>query len=143
MAAFKTYAEPLPLPDLVVSQVRVNDGATDNQIVAGATMTVGYTVTNRGSGATLVKGWTETVWLTKDKDRPHPGLGDILLASYAYTRPDVLARNAGYDQTVTVTVPAGIEAGIWYVTPWVDPYDAALEDTLASNTNPDDPNQLD
>ena len=40
-------------------------------------------------------------------------------------------------------VPEGVEPGNWFLTPWIDPYDAVLEDTLTTNINPDDPNQLD
>ncbi|HND50976.1 MAG TPA: CARDB domain-containing protein, partial [Pirellulaceae bacterium] len=139
LLAVPTYAEPLPLPDLVVSEV-----LAPNQVVAGATVDVGYTVTNRGSGATLVDTWTETVWLTRDRDRPHPGLGDLLLTSITHSDPGRrLSRNAGYDVTTSVRIPDGIEPGNWFITPWVDPYDAAIEDTLSSNINPDDPNQFD
>ena len=138
VTAFKSFAEPLPLPDLVVSEVQ-----SSQQIAAGSEIQVGYTVTNLGSGATLVDSWVETIWLTVNRDRPHPGLGDVLLHSFTENRGSRLARNAGYDQSVTVQIPDWIEPGNWFIMPWVDPYDAVLEDTLAININPDDPNQLD
>ena len=50
---------------------------------------------------------------------------------------------AGYDQVVTVQIPEQVESGTWYITPWTDPYDAVLEDTLATNINPDDPHEVD
>ena len=44
------YVNPLPLPDLVVSNVVAPD-----QVIAGTTFNVSYTVTNLGSGPTLVE----------------------------------------------------------------------------------------
>ena len=49
------------------------------QVIAGSTFNVSYTVTNLGSGPTLVDDWTDSVWLTRDKTRPIPASGDILL----------------------------------------------------------------
>ncbi|MCA9198980.1 MAG: hypothetical protein KDA87_15640, partial [Planctomycetales bacterium] len=138
VAAFKTFAEPLPLPDLVVGEIQA-----PSQVAAGTEFDVTYTVTNLGSGPTLVRTWVETLWLTRDRDRPHPGLGDILLKSVNRTRPELLARSAGFDVTEAVTIPDGIEPGNWFITPWIDPYNVVLEDTLVTNENPDDPNQLD
>jgi hypothetical protein len=34
-------------------------------------------------------------------------------------------------------------SGTYYIMPWVDPYALVLEDTLAINVNPDDPNEVD
>ena len=62
------YVRPQPLPDLVVQNVIV-----PAQVVEGATAEVRFTVTNLGPGTTPVDQWTDTVWLTKDKNRPHPG----------------------------------------------------------------------
>ena len=42
----------------------------------------------------------------------------------------------GYDQTVRVTVPDNLASGEYFITPWSDSYDAVLEDTLATNINP-------
>ncbi len=44
---------------------------------------------------------------------------------------------------VTVTLPNNLASGTYFVTPWSDSYDAVLEDTLAININPDDPNEFD
>ncbi len=49
---------------------------------------------------------------------------------------------AGYDQTVSVTLPPALTPGTYYITPWTDLYSAVLQDTLAVNVNPDDPNNL-
>ena len=124
------------MADLAVSGVNA-----PLQISDGETITVGFTVANLGSGPTDTEAWTDTVWLTRDKNRPHPGQGDFLLESLAHEGH--LERNAGYDVTTEVTIPAGIEPGLWYITPWSDPYNNVTEDTLADNTNPDDPNQVD
>ncbi len=135
------YARPLrvipkPLADLVVGNVIVPPQTSD-----GDDLSVSFTVSNLGSGATNTGEWVDTIWLTRDKNRPHPGQGDILLKSINHSGS--LVRNASYDVATTVKIPAGIDPGIWYVTPWSDPYDVVVEDTLVDNTNPDEPNQLD
>ncbi len=61
------YVNPLPLPDLVVSDV-----IAPTQVIAGSTFNVTYTVTNLGAGPTLVNTWTDSVWLSVDKTRPIP-----------------------------------------------------------------------
>ena len=129
------YVTPLPLPDLAVSDV-----ITPTQVTAGATVPITYTVTNLGVGATLVNGWTDTIWLSAGKIRPNPNNGDILLASVAHTGSLVV--DGGYDQTVDVTIPQELAAGIYYIIPWVDPYGVVLQTELAVNTNPDDPSQI-
>ncbi|MEM9827396.1 MAG: CARDB domain-containing protein, partial [Planctomycetota bacterium] len=130
------FVEPEPLADLVVSDV-----IAPTQVIAGAEVPLRYTVTNLGSGATHGDTWGENVWLTRDKNRPHPGKGDILLESF--THSGALDRNAGYETNLTIQIPSTIPSGIWYVTPWVDPLDTIPEDTLAANVNDDDPNQAD
>ncbi len=44
---------------------------------------------------------------------------------------------------MTVTLPADLESGRYYITPWTDPYQFVAEDTLAININPDDPDEID
>jgi len=133
--AVPIYVEPLPLPDLVTGEV-----VCPQQAVEGAQIEVRYTVTNLGSGQTLVPTWIDTIWLTQDKNRPHPGLGDMLLASIEHSGS--LPVGGGYDQTLTVTLPQGLASGTYYIMPWSDPYDVVLEDTLAINVNPDDPHEI-
>src|SRR6476661_7950639 len=77
----------------------------------------------------------------KDKNRPHPGQGDKLLTSLLYDG-GVLANGAGYDRTITVTLPDSLVSGTYYLMPWVDPFGTLLENTLANNVNPDDPNEI-
>ena len=123
------------MPDLVLSNVVV-----PAQVIAGSTFNVSYTVTNLGAGPTLVNTWTDSVWLSVNKTRPIPAEGDILLTQFTHTGS--LDVKAGYDQTVSVTLPLGLQPGTYYVTPWTDLYSAVLQDTLAINVNPDDPNNL-
>ncbi len=130
------YVNPLPFADLVVSDV-----ATPAQAFETNAVTVHYTVTNLGAGATNIGTWAEQIWLTTDKNRPHPGQGDILLQTLQYDG-GILAKDAGYDRVVDVTLPDHIVSGRYYITPWVDPYATVLEDTLDVNVNPDDPNEV-
>ena len=129
------FVNPLPLPDLVLSNV-----VAPTQVIAGSTFNVSYTVTNLGAGPTLVNNWTDSVWLTRDKTRPIPAKGDILLTEVAHTGGLVV--DAGYDQTLTVTLPVNLDPGTYYITPWTDLFSVVLQDTLAVNVNPDDPNNF-
>ncbi len=130
------YVTPQPLPDLVTSDV-----VAPIQAVEGASIEVRYTVTNLGPGETPVPSWTDTIWLTKDKNRPHPGQGDVLLKSLGHSGS--LVNKAGYDVVTNVTLPTGLVSGTYYITPWTDPYAVVLEDTLAVNVNSDDPTEID
>ncbi len=131
------YVNPWPFADLVVSDV-----VAPAQAFEATEIEVRYTVTNLGSGPTDRGDWIEMVWLTTDRNRPHPGLGDVLLETLQYTG-GVLERYAGYDRVVSVTLPASVVSGTYYITPWVDPYAQVLEDTLTVNVNPDDPHEVD
>ena len=128
--------DPIPLPDLVA-----HDVIAPSQAVSGSEIQISYSVTNLGTGETLTDTWADAIWLTRDKDRPSPAQGDLLLATH--THSGALDNNAGYDRTVEVTLPSNIESGTWYLTLWADPFDTVIEDTLAANTNADDPTQVD
>ena len=119
----------------------VSDPVAPAQAIEGTSVEVRYTVTNLGVGETDVDAWTETVWLCRDRNRPHPGGGDVLLGTFEHTGS--LAVGAGYDRAVEVTLPAHVTSGTYYITPWTDSYNKVLEDTLAPNINPDDPNEVD
>ncbi len=129
------FVNPIPLPDLVLSNV-----VTPTQEIAGSTFNVSYTVTNLGSGPTLEDSWTDAVWLTRDKTRPIPASGDILLTEVPHSGG--LALHAGYDQTLTVTLPDNLDPGTYYITPWTDMFSVVLQNELSVNVNPDDPNNL-
>lgn len=126
---------PAPLADLVVSDVTAPD-----QVLAGATASVSYTVTNLGDAATRNAAQVEQIWLTRDRTRPRPAAsgGDILLSTM--TRDTgLMGPGAGYDVTAQVVIPDHLETGRWYITPWVDPFGAEPERTFSENINPDDP----
>ncbi len=130
------FVRPQPLPDLVVDSVVV-----PTQIIEGSTAEVRFTVTNLGPGETAVDSWSDTIWLTRDKNRPHPGQGDVLLKTIPHQ--GALVNRAGYDVITTVQIPAHLVSGTYYLMPWTDPYDVVFEDTLAANVNPDDPTEID
>ncbi len=136
---FEIQIESLPPADLVTSDVVAPDQAFD-----GSTIKVTYTITNKGIGETDHDSWSETIWLTKDKNRPSPinQMGeseDILLKTF--THNGSLAVDKSIKKEIEVTLPKNI-TGEWYITPWSDAYDIVLEDTFDVNINPDDPNEL-
>ena len=146
------YVDAQPLADLVTGTV-----VAPAQAVYGGEITVRFTVTNNGSATTNSTGWTDTVWLTKDKTRPSPGPRSVLspegtpivipgndaifLGSFGHS--GALAVGESYLQEVKVRIPQQIESGTYYITAWADAYDAVFEDSLAINVNPDDPTTLD
>ena len=154
MTARAVYVEPLPLADLVMGRLDgdgnlVNAVVAPDQAIQGQSITVQYTVTNLGPGNTNTDQWTDTLWLAQDRNRPHPGHGDVLLATVTRPQPpqvlvgtQAATGTTGYDAQVTVTLPTGLESGTYYITPWTDPYEVVREDTLAVYANPDDPNEV-
>ncbi|HEX7097138.1 MAG TPA: CARDB domain-containing protein, partial [Acidimicrobiales bacterium] len=131
------HVDPIPPADLVTSGV-----VAPAQAVYGGEIEVRFTVTNLGSGETDRAGWSDTVWLTRDKTRPNPGgNGGILLGTF--THEGRLQVGDSYEQTVRVRIPQQIDSGIYYITPWADAYNAVLESHFANLANPDDPNELD
>ncbi|MCC6008545.1 MAG: putative Ig domain-containing protein [Rhodobacteraceae bacterium] len=133
--AIPIEVEPAPLADLVVSDVRAPD-----QVLAGATATVSYTVSNLGEAATRNAAQVEQIWLTRDRTRPRPAAsaGDLLLSTTTRTT-GLMGPGAGYDVTTQVVIPDYLETGRWFITPWVDPFGAEPERTFSQNVNPDDP----
>ncbi|MBD2200392.1 MULTISPECIES: CARDB domain-containing protein [Calothrix] len=132
----------IPPSDLVTSNV-----IAPNQAYDGSTIEVRYKVTNLGVGETDRNSWTDTVWLTRDKNRPSPiardsqfEINDILLGTFS--RFGSLKVGESYEKTVTVKLPEKL-SGEWYITPWTDAYNVVLEATRDININPDDPNELD
>ena len=101
-----------------------------------------------GIGETDRDSWTDTIWLTKDKQRPSPFVSagseliseDILIGSF--THNGGLQVGDSYQKTATVTIPKNV-AGEWYITPWSDAVDIVIEETFDINNNPDDPNEID
>ncbi|MBI3350330.1 MAG: hypothetical protein HY020_24345 [Burkholderiales bacterium] len=103
-----------PLADLVMSAV-----VAPTQGVYGGEVSVTYTVTNKGSAATSIPNWTDSVWLSKDKTRPSPGARSVLSADGtpivipgndavllgSFGHAGVLAVGESYTQTVKVRLP--------------------------------------
>jgi len=54
-----------------------------------------------------------------------------------------LGLNESYSGILNVTLPDNLTTGTYYISAWSDSYDVVFEDTLATNINPDDPNELD
>jgi hypothetical protein len=139
--AFQFHVVPKPFADLVTSNVVAPD-----QVIAGAQVTVNYTVTNKGSGPTNTDTWNDQIWLTIDKTRPGPSDQGILLATVPHT--GALNVGDGYDNSVQVTIPtklangSPIPSGVYFITAWTNAFGAVLQNELASNINPDDPHEL-
>jgi 6-phosphogluconolactonase (cycloisomerase 2 family) len=139
---------PLPPADLVTHDVAAADQAYD-----GSTLSVQYTVTNRGVGVTDESAWSDTIWLQPASDadngiipRPNPLHGDVLLATLPHqgllgTDPSLITPPTSYTVNTTVTLPKHI-LGQYYITPWADSFDTVIKSTLDVNVNPDDPNEL-
>ncbi|NET08656.1 MAG: hypothetical protein F6K16_28965 [Symploca sp. SIO2B6] len=139
--------DPLPPADLVTSAV-----AAPSQAFDGTTIDVSYTVTNKGIGETDRDRWQDTVWLTRDKNRPSafaagspPEAEDILLGTFSHNGSLTVDASNGsatsYTNTVQVRLPEHV-SGEWYITVWSDALDLVTEDTISDNVNPDDPNEL-
>ena len=111
-----------------------------DQVFDGAQIQVRWRVTNLGVGETDHEGWTDTVWLTRSRKRPHPDKGDIpgdiVLGTFGHSGSLVVGDS--YDQQVTVTLPANL-SGQYFITPQTDSSDIVTEETFSSNINPDDP----
>ncbi len=136
--AVPIHITELPLADLVVSDVVV-----PAQALAGSEIEVRFTVTNLGRGETDRDWWTEQIWLAADKNLPTPSAGGLDKLITSFEHRGSLEVGAGYDVIMTVTLPADLESGQYYITPWTDPYQFVAEDTLATNINPDDPDEID
>jgi hypothetical protein len=137
VAKLPLYVEPVPLSDLVTTNV-----VAPVQAIQGAEVEVRFTVTNRGAGTTAGDKWTDTIWLTADRTRPNAGgNGATLIGSIPHQGH--LAVGESYSVVTKVNLPDKVSPGTYFITPWSDSYDVVLEDTLAANINLDDPNELD
>jgi hypothetical protein len=125
---------PLPPPDLVLSDV-----VAAAQVIDGAQLAVSYKVSNLGAGPSDGSVWYDTIWLSKSRQRPEPGRGDVLLATIRHD--GALDVGESYERTATVTLPKHI-SGEYFITPFANAYETIREDTFDNNANPDDPFQL-
>ncbi|MDN5787397.1 CARDB domain-containing protein, partial [Pseudorhodobacter sp.] len=122
---FKAFTvNALPRPDLVTSGV-----VAPVQAVYGSEIELRYTVTNRGQGATLDDSWRDTIWIARDARRPNTaafvdvdgadflkGNSARLLATVSHN--GALAVGESYEMVVSVTIPADLPSGRYYITPW-------------------------
>ncbi|MGE4182659.1 MAG: putative Ig domain-containing protein, partial [Limisphaerales bacterium] len=127
-------AIPVPPPDLVVTQVTAPIEAFD-----GTSIVVRFSVENRGPGPTEASSWTDSVWLTLEKDRPNPARGDVAIGYVGHS--GILAPGDGYETALTVRLPPQLR-GQFYITAWTDSGDRVFETALEINVNPDAPNDL-
>ncbi len=144
------FVTPAPRPDLVLERV-----VAPQQAVAGAEIEVRFTVANHGLGETFVGSWQDSIWIARDPRRPNaapapqnPGDIDFVRGNSAQLlatipRSGVLAVGESYEVIARVRLPDTLESGRYYITPWADSTGLVIEDTLAININPDDPDELD
>ncbi len=125
---------PVPPPDLVLTSL-----AGPLQAFDGNSITVRYTVENRGTGVTAPDSWTDQLWLTLGKDRPNTMRGDILLGGAGHS--GALEVGGSYDGSITVTLPRFI-TGQYQLTVWTNANSNVYETALSSNVNPDAPNDI-
>ena len=139
-----TLAVPITIDPLLPSDLVVSNVIVPTQAIAGSQIQVTYTVTNMGNGPTDLSSWTDGVWLANDRKEPYV-TGTLLTT---VTETGVLTNDPhdpdlpqSYTQTVTVTLPQHL-SGQLFITPQTDLYEQLDQTTLASNVNPDDPNEL-
>ncbi|RYE29450.1 MAG: hypothetical protein EOP23_21425, partial [Hyphomicrobiales bacterium] len=151
--ATRITVDPIPKSDLIVSNT-----VAPAQAVYGSEIEVRFKVTNNGAARTYADTWQDTVWITRDARRPNtspkaedgeanPGTdfikGNSAILLGTVTHVGELQVGGSYEVTMRVRIPSDIASGTYYITPWSDSFDIVLEDTLATNVNPDDPNELD
>ena len=139
-----TLAVPITIDPIQPSDLVVSNVVVPTQAIAGSQIQIRYTVTNKGNGPTDVSSWTDGIWLANDRNKPY--VTGSLLATLAQT--GVLTNDPhdpdlpqSYSETVTVTLPKNL-SGQLFITPQTDLYQQVDQTTLATNINPDDPNDL-
>ncbi|HEY9176032.1 MAG TPA: CARDB domain-containing protein, partial [Verrucomicrobiae bacterium] len=110
-----------PLPDLTVVNILSPSNAQPGQ-----TVSLVYTVTNRGS-ASAGPVWSETVYLATNS----AGAGAVELATWAFT--NTLPGGVGLARTQAVVVPAGGSLGNLWFTVLVDGRADVIESNEANN----------
>jgi hypothetical protein len=114
---------PAPNPDLMVSEFSVPSGP----LLTGATMSLGFTVTNAGTLATSSP-WMDSLYFSQDQ---HLTGSDTLLGSAPFTGGS-FAPGASYQQTWSVAVP-DVTAGTWYLIAVTDQLNERREQSEANN----------
>jgi len=111
-----------PLPDLQVTSV-----VSPLTTFSGQTISMNWTVTNEGSGATNVSSWSDRVYLGTD---PTFTSGATVLGTFTHT--GLLSPDSSYTQVRNVTIPNGI-FGTYYIHVRTDFYDNVYEHAFEGN----------
>ena len=90
---------PIPYADLLVTEV-----SPDAVAFSGQPMEVMWRVENQGIGLTDRANWNDTVYLATD-----PAGTNRIRTLGSFRHLGQLAVGAGYDRTVSVTLPEGLE----------------------------------
>ena len=126
---------PVPPPDLVLASVGAPLEAFD-----GSTITVRYRVENHGAGVTFPSSWSDSLWLTRAKDRPNGFRGDIYLGGIGHN--GALVVGDGYNAEITVRLPIHL-GGQFFLTVWTNSTSTVFEQARdvrsdgTPNLNPD------
>lgn len=120
-----TDVEMTPPPDLQVTAV--NAPAT---AFSGQPMTVSWTVTNEGDGATDVSQWWDRLWLSTDRE---VDAGDVFLGDLIHN--GVLTAEATYTASRTVTLPVGYAAEDVFIIVRSDVFSQVFEFALEDNND--------
>ncbi|MCD4680911.1 MAG: hypothetical protein K8S00_11040 [Bacteroidales bacterium] len=116
------------LPDLHISQI------STSQAFAGQPLTVSWTVTNNGPGATVEPIWHDRIWICPDVEVRIGEPEDIMLGMF--DNLTYLPAGQSYTNTKQVMLPKGIE-GSYFIFVITDAADALFMDwTLAGGTPP-------
>ena len=134
----EVFVNPWPFADLVTSEVVAPAFA-----VEGASFEVGYTVTNLGSGPTDRDELDGTNLVDKGQEPATSRPRGHATHHAAVCRWPIRSQCGLRSRGISVTLPASLVSGTYYITPWADPYAQVEEDTLAVNVNPDDPTEID
>lgn len=122
IAFVPVYVSRNTSPDLALSNIQVPEEG-----VAGQPIKIQYTVTNKGSGATRPKKWTDRIYLSTDLQIDSK---DQILTTIE--RKDVLSVGAYYTHIQELTLPL-IESGNYILLVKTDQEDVQFEEGLESN----------
>ncbi|MCL4179872.1 MAG: tandem-95 repeat protein, partial [Verrucomicrobia bacterium] len=113
-----------PFVDLVVSGVVAPTSGASGMVVE-----IEWQVTNQGSDPTADMTWSDAVYLSSDEQFG----GDTLLGTFA--RSGVLGVGGSYPQQQTVTLPAGLAAGTYYIFVLTDALGQVVEPGAEGNNS--------
>ena len=99
-----------PSPDLQVSEIKLT--SEQNRIVGGETVSLTWTVTNDSQSATQASEWTDTVYLSTNRNQ-EIGPDDYLLDTFTHTGS--LDANGSYTETREIQLPEGVTGDFYFV----------------------------